>query len=232
MNKDHKEHPLNNFHEDEKVAYLSIIASLIYIDKDFAEEERKQLESLILLLNISDSGKGKIFSAVFSLNEAERFSYLDIMKSLNKSDLKFTLISDLCLIALADSVFLESEYEYILDIAKYLDISKDQVDAIKVLQENLFKASKIPKNSEMIKGIVKEGAASLASVGVPAGAIALSGTVFGLSATGITSGLATLGALVGGGMLAGVVLVVPALAVGSYFGVKALINLVKKEKDS
>jgi len=135
------------------------------------------------------------------------------------------------LIALADSVFLESEYVYILDIANYLGISKEQVDAIKVLQENLYKVSKIPDNSEMIKEIVKEGAASLAAVGVPAGAIAISGVVFGLSAAGITSGLAALGALVGGGMLAGVILVVPALAVGSYFGVKALFNLFKIDKD-
>ena len=58
--------------------------------------------------------------------------------------------------------------------------------------------------------------------------MAASVSVFGLSAAGMTSGLAALGALVGGGMLAGTVLVVPAIAAGSIWGVKKLVDLVVK----
>ena len=42
----------------------------------------------------------------------------------------------------------------------------------------------------------------------------------------MTSGLAGLGALVGGGMLAGAVVVVPAIAIGTAYGVKKLLDLV------
>jgi 4-aminobutyrate aminotransferase-like enzyme len=69
-------------------------------------------------------------------------------------------------------------------------------------------------------------------VGVPIGAIAASGSVFGLSAAGITSGLATLGALVGGGMLVGAVIVVPAIALGTAYGVKKLFDVVWKDNES
>lgn len=48
----------------------------------------------------------------------------------------------------------------------------------------------------------------------------------------MTSGLATLGALVGGGMLAGTVIVVPALALGTAYGVKKLFDVVWKDKDN
>ena len=64
---------------------------------------------------------------------------------------------------------------------------------------------------------------------MPVAAIATSGSVFGLGAAGLSSGLATLGAMVGGGMLAGTVLVVPAIAAGSIWGVKALFDIVTKK---
>ena len=110
--------------------------------------------------------------------------------------------------------FSDEEYQYILGIGEVLGITQEQVDAIKSIQENLAKIKDIPPNSERFKRLIKDSAAKLAGVGVPVGAIAASGTVFGLSAAGMTSGLAALGALVGGGMLAGAVIVVPAIAVG------------------
>ena len=56
--------------------------------------------------------------------------------------------------------------------------------------------------------------------------------MFGLSAAGITSGLAALGGLVGGGMLLGAVVVVPAIALGAALGVKKLFDVVWKDKKS
>ena len=48
----------------------------------------------------------------------------------------------------------------------------------------------------------------------------------------MTSGLAALGALVGGGMLAGAVIVVPAIAIGTVYGVKKLFDVVWKDKEN
>jgi hypothetical protein len=64
------------------------------------------------------------------------------------------------------------------------------------------------------------------------GAIAASGSVFGLSAAGVTSGLAALGALVGGGMLLGAVIVIPAIALGTAYGVKKLFDIVWKNNEN
>ena len=47
----------------------------------------------------------------------------------------------------------------------------------------------------------------------------------------MTSGLAALGALVGGGMLAGTVIVVPAIALGTAFGVKKLLDVAWRDKE-
>ena len=131
---------------------------------------------------------------------------------------------------MVDSKFTDEEYQYILGIGEVLGITREQVDAIKSIQENLDKIKDIPSNSERFKQVIKDSASKLAGVGVPIGAIAASGSVFGLGAAGITSGLATLGLLAGGGMLVGAVIVVPAIALGTAYGVKKLFDIVWKNK--
>lgn len=232
MSEDLKKHPLEDYSEDEQVTYLSILSSICYVDKEFSNQEKHQLDVLLENLKISDEGKGKIYSAIFSLQHEEKLSNLGIIQDLNNTELKYTLISDLCLFAFADSDFSDEEYQYILEIGEMLDITQEQIDAIKSVQENVAKIKDIPPNSEKFKRILKDSASKLAGVGVPIGAIAATGSVSGLSAAGITSGLAALGAIVGGGMVAGVVIVVPALAAGSAFGVKKLLDTVWKDKDN
>jgi len=138
----------------------------------------------------------------------------------------------LCLFSFVDSKFTDEEYQYILGIGEILGITQEQVDAIKSIQDNLDKIKDIPSNSKRFKQVIKDSASSLAWVGVPIGAIAVSGSVFGLSASGMTAGLAALGALVGGGMLAGVVIVVPAIALGAAYGVKKLFDIIWKNDEN
>lgn len=225
-----QQHPLEKYSENEQIAYLSILASLCYADKDFGEEERKKLDAFLNELHMSDAGKAKVYAAIFSFQHDEKESVIQTLQALQDTDLKFTLISDLCLFAYLDKNFTQEERQYIDDIAKKLNITPEQVDAIRIVQENLSKIQDIPSNSERFKALIKESSAKLAGVGVPVTAVAVSGSVFGLSAAGITSGLAALGALVGGGMLAGAVLVVPAIAVGSAWGVKKLVDFAWKDK--
>ena len=231
MSENHK-HPLEAYSENERVAYLSVLSAISYADKEFTDEEKHQLDTLVKQLEISDEGKSKVYSAVFSLQNEDKIANIETIQELGDSELKYTLISDLCLLALADSTFSDEEYQYVLGVAAMLDITPEQVDTIKSVQENLLKIKDIPQNSEKAKALIKDSASKLAGVGVPVGAIAVSGSMFGLSAAGITSGLAALGALVGGGMLAGAVVVVPAIAIGSAYGVKKLFDVVVKDKGS
>jgi len=229
MPEEQKKHPLEEYSENEQIAYLSILSAVCYVDKEFGDKEKRQLDVLLAQLKISDVGKAKIYASVFNLQHEDKQAYLEAIQSLSNTELKYTLISDLCLFSLVDSKFTNEEYQYILGIGEVLGVTKEQVDAIKSIQENLDKIKDIPSNSERFKQVIKDSAANLVGVGVPIGAIAASGSVFGLGAAGITSGLATLGALVGGGMLAGAVIVVPAIALGAAYGVKKLFDVVWKD---
>jgi hypothetical protein len=231
MPEEQKKHPLEEYSENEQIAYLSILSAVCYVDKEFGDKEKRQLDVLLAQLKISDVGKAKIYSSVFNLQHEDKLANLEAIQNLGSTELKYTLISDLCLFSLVDSKFTNEEYQYILGIGEVLGITQEQVDAIKSIQENLDKIKDIPSNSERFKQVIKDSAASLAGVGVPVGAIAASG-FFGLSAAGISSGLATLGALVGGGMLAGAVIVVPAIALGTAYGVKKLFDIVWKNHEN
>ena len=232
MPEEQKKHPLEEYSENEQIAYLSVLSAVCYVDKEFGDMEKRQLDVLLAQLKISDVGKAKIYSSVFNLQREDKLANLEAIQILGNTELKYTLISDLCLFSLVDSKFSDDEYQYILGIGEVLGITQEQVDAIKSIQESLYKIKGIPPNSEKYKHLIKDSAAKLAGVGVPVAAIAASGSMFGLSAAGITSGLAALGGLVGGGMLLGAVVVVPAIALGAAFGVKKLFDVVWKDKKS
>lgn len=230
MPEEQKKHPLEEYSENEQIAYLSVLSAVCYVDKEFGDMEKRQLDVLLAQLKISDVGKAKIYSSVFNLQREDKLANLEAIQILGNTELKYTLISDLCLFSLVDSKFSDDEYQYILGIGEVLGITQEQVDAIKSIQESLYKIKDIPPNSEKYKHLIKDSAAKLAGVGVPVAAIAASGSMFGLSAAGITSGLAALGGLVGGGMLLGAVVVVPAIALGAALGVKKLFDVVWKDK--
>lgn len=232
MPEEQKKHPLEEYSENEQIAYLSVLSAVCYVDKEFGDMEKRQLDVLLAQLKISDVGKAKIYSSVFNLQREDKLANLEAIQILGNTELKYTLISDLCLFSLVDSKFSDDEYQYILGIGEVLGITQEQVDAIKSIQESLYKIKDIPPNSEKYKHLIKDSAAKLAGVGVPVAAIAASGSMFGLSAAGITSGLAALGGLVGGGMLLGAVVVVPAIALGAALGVKKLFDVVWKDKKS
>ena len=230
MSEEQKKHPLEEYSENEQIAYLSILSAVCYVDKEFGDKEKRQLDVLLAQLKISDIGKAKIYSSVFNLQREDKLANLDAIQNLGNTELKYTLISDLCLFSLVDSKFTDEEYQYILGIGEILGINQEQVDAIKSIQENLDSIKDLPSNSERFRQVIKESVATLAGVGIPIGAIAASGSVFGLSAAGISSGLAFLGA--GFGMLAGAVVVVPAIAIGAAYGVKKLFDILWKDNKS
>ncbi len=221
-------HPILNYPEEARIAYVSLLGELCYVDRQFDEQERKLLDEQMNALEISDQGKARVYAAVYDLRDSHREAIIAGINALADSDLRFTLIADLFIMALANNYISVEEQNYVFEIGRQLGVEDEQIEAVKQVQFGLWQLRNTPSDSDSFKKLIKESAARLAGAGVPIAAVAASGSVFGLSAAGITSGLAALGALVGGGMLAGTVLVVPAIAAGSVWGVKKLVDLVIK----
>ena len=125
-------HPLLAYPEVERVAYLSIIAELSNVDSKFDEQERKHLDEQLKAFEISDEGKAKVYAAVFHFKEEHRSEVLASLHALDDSDLRFTLIADLFLLALSNGYISAEELEYVEVIGSELGITKDQVMAIRM----------------------------------------------------------------------------------------------------
>ena len=165
-------HPLLAYPEVERVAYLSIIAELSNVDSKFDEQERKHLDEQLKAFEISDEGKAKVYAAVFHFKEEHRSEVLASLHALDDSDLRFTLIADLFLLALSNGYISVEELEYVEVIGSELGITKDQVMAIKDVQFHLWQLRSTPSDSDAFKAMLKECASNLAAAGVPIAAIA------------------------------------------------------------
>ena len=120
-----------------------------------------------------------------------------------------------------------------MSLQKKLAVPDEQVDCI---LETILENEKIlsdRKSDIEIKKSLQEIASKSAAVGVPLAAVYLSGSVIGISAAGMTSGLAALG--MGGvlgfsSMFTGIGVAV-LLGVGAYKGMKKVTGMGDLEKN-
>lgn len=98
-------------------------------------------------------------------------------------------------------------------------MEKDREEILKKYAE-LFESKSAKKDYQKKLGV--NAAATLAATGMPIAAVSVSGSVSGISAAGITSGLATLGA----GTMVGGIAVVAGIGVVSFIGVKWIVSKI------
>lgn len=215
-----QDHPLKGYKESEKIDYLSLLACIAAADGEVDDDEINSLRSLAKLVGLSGKGRAAVLSAAEDPSSVE---VGDVTRRLSSSELRFTLITDMYLVAYADDSLDKEEVTEIKGFAKNLKVKDDQLQAIHKYAQALHKAKDAKGNDDKWKNLGGEVAAGLASAGVPVAAVAVSGSVFGLSAAGITSGLAALG--MGLGMASGVG-AAAAIGIASYFGVKWLYKKI------
>ena len=208
-------HLLTSYSQGDKVAYLSIVASIASADHNVSDEEIAHLRKLCKSVEISSKGLGTVISAAEHPSKVNVVKYI---KDLSSSDLRFSLMTDIIALAFADDEFTSEEETKITAMAKTLKIKPDQLAAIKKYIEAVRSAQTSTGTADSLKKLGGDVTAGLAASGVPIAAVAIAG-YSGLSAAGIASGLAVLG--LGFGMATGIG-AVAAIGVGSYLGVRAL----------
>ena len=215
-----EKHPLFECNENERIDYLCVVASIASVDGNTSDDEILNLRKICKSVKISSKGIGTVIAA------AENPVKTDIaktIKALASSKLRFTLLTDLILLCYADDNYSKKEHKEIERIASKLNIKEDQVVAMENYAKAILKAQKSGNTAEDLTKLGGDVAAGLASAGIPIAAVAVSGSVFGLSAAGMASGLAALG--LGLGMATGIG-AVAVIGVGSYFAVRWLYKQI------
>ena len=118
---------LSDYTDQERGAYISAIASIASADRSASEEELDFLEELADSADLSPEQREKVkHAAVETSDEDLRYS-LDILKS---SELRFSLLADIIAFAESDAEYSAGEKSEIDAIARYLNITPQQVSTI------------------------------------------------------------------------------------------------------
>lgn len=218
-----------------KVAYLKIIVNMTFIDDEDIDE--KELAELFLLMTRLELDKDSRFiirayiTEITNDNIQPVAELLNIIKSNSEAShyqsLMISLVKDLINVYFSTKDTISRNFGFLDNHKDLFSISDAEIDLAYDAVENDYKLLNEDLDDSAIQKNAKELAAKAAAAGAPLAAVYISGSVIGMSAAGITSGLATLG--MGMGMTGGLA-VIGVIGVLSYKGVKHLTGANELDK--
>lgn len=230
--------PLSMMDVEVKKSYIKLICNFAFSD-DENIDAKEYAEITSLLVRIELDSKNRLEIRRYMTNYENILSNKELLLKI-RNHLKAEDYDMIKKSIMKDILFINrikkndwKENEFILEMIEMLDIEKEQVE---FMNEAIISDEEIlnqRKNDSEITKSMKDIASKAAAVGVPLAAIYLSGSVVGVSAAGITSGLAALGmkgALGFSPMFAGIGVAV-LVGVGTYKGLKKITGISDLENN-
>jgi len=218
-----------------KIAYLKIIINMTFIDDE--EIDEKELAELFLLMTRLTLDKESRFSVRAYITEISKENIesienlLKIIKNNSEAShyqsLMISLAKDLINVYFSTKDTTSRDFKFLDENKNLFELSDDEINLAYETVENDYKLLTEDLDDDAIKKNAKELASTAAAAGAPLAAVYISGSVIGMSAAGMTSGLATLG--MGMGMTGGLA-VIGIIGVLSYKGVKHLTGANELDK--
>jgi hypothetical protein len=201
-----------------RVAFASALYALAAADGALDKEELQLIIDLSDLDGLSPAGRQAVLHAVIT---PPVFAEAIAPFGVAPDAVRYALMLNLLELAWANDL-LAPEQDVLLSAAQAaLGIGDEQYRALWRFVRELRAVRLRGQNDSVAAQATRVAAAGLAAVGVPIAAVYVSGSVIGLSAAGITSGLAALG--LGLGMVPGIGVAV-LLGTGVFMGVRALLD--------
>jgi len=218
--------------EEFKVTYLKAIVNMTYID-DNKIDDKELIEILLLMtrLKLDRDTRFLIRSYIAEISQEDIITLESLLTTMKENSetshhksLMISLAKDLINVYFSSKNTIEKNFKFIEQNRGLLGLSNNEIDLAYETVINDHKMLKEDLDDDAIKKGFKELSSKAIAVGTPIGAVYLSGSVAGLSAAGMTSGLASLG--MGGvlgfsGMVTGIGAVV-VLGIGAYKGMQYL----------
>ena len=233
--------PLEDMSKELRVAFVKIVINMAFENEEQIDD--KERSEIILLINRIKLDREERFGLLSYMAEIQNTltpvkDLVEIIKnscekSIHYKAVMISLVQNLFNLYAntqfknqGDSFKLPDSFDFLEKYKDIFGLSSKEIDVAKTAVENDLKILNEDIDSDKIKEITKDLAAKAASVGLPIGAVYVSGSVVGLSAAGMTSGLASLGfggILVLSSMATGIGVAV-LLGVGVYQGIKYLTD--------
>lgn len=222
--------PIDEMSELLKVAYVKIIINMAY-ENDGVIDDKEFAEILLLMtrLDLSTESRFNLRSYMAASTEATPLEQLisQIEAGCPDGQIKsvhVSLTKDLINTYLSSGGTSISDFTFLNKNRHLIKVTDDEIALTQMAIQNDHNMLKEDFSDDQIVGALKELSAKAAAVGTPLAAVYLSGSVIGLSAAGLTSGLATLGmgGMLGLSSMATGIGVAVFIGVGTYAGVRKL----------
>lgn len=118
---------LEGYSQEEKLAYLSVIASIATADREGSQDELDYLSQLADAAGLDPEHKTAVLQAALEEEPTQLPTHLDILK---RSELKYSLVADLMGFAKADQDYSEEEKGDIQKVATYLGLDEKQAEVL------------------------------------------------------------------------------------------------------
>lgn len=222
-----------------KTHYLSIMVWLIKQNGLLNKEKYAEIHLLMTRIRCSAAVREEVRLLLFSegLMEIEQILYnlRESLSYLQQRGLKFSIVKDAIWIIQNDTNYSDVKQNvYFKKLLTSLNVDDEQLNFIIDVCENDKKIMSGEIEDGVIKKTLTDLAAKSAAAGVPIATVYLSGSVVGLSAAGMTSGLAALGfgGLIGLSSMATGIGTAIVLGVVTYQGIKYLSGSNERDKIS
>ncbi len=229
---------LSEMSEELKVAYLKVIVNMAYSnDGEVDKDEYAQILLLMTRLELSPESRFALREYITSSGELDPLPALiktideSCLPSHNKS-VKISLVKDLFSVFMSVNNGSCDGFLFFKDNNHLFNITEKEIELIIDALNLDFKMLNDDFSDDALTRGLKELGAKAGAVGVPLAAVYLSGSVIGMSAAGLTSGLATLGlgGFLGFSSMATGIGVAVLLGVGAYKGIKHLTGANEIDK--
>lgn len=222
--------PIEDMSEELKIAYVKVLVNMAY-DNDGVIDAKEMAEILLLMTRIYLRTESRMILREYMAKSAGLATVEQLIGIVNGESpegqiksVHISLVKDLINTYLSTADGNLKQFAFFNKHRALLQVSDAEIelalDAIKLDRQLLME----DVSDDQIVATFKVLSAKAAAVGTPLAAVYLSGSVIGLSAAGMTSGLATLGmgGVLGMSSMATGIGVAVLIGVGTYAGVRKL----------
>ncbi len=215
---------LSEFPVHEQKAFYGALFAMAGADDEVDRSEMELIFETLDIAHLDERSQREIHSYVIT---PPRFG--DCLEALSDTDkvLRHSLMLNLVEVVIADDIMEDQEIAFLRSAEEKLGVTDEQVDEMMEFAKEVKRIRERGIDDKHAADALKRAAAGLTGVGVPIAAVSFSGSVVGLSAAGVTSGLAALG--LGLGMVSGIGVAI-VIGAGIYAGLNKVLDTGNKKK--
>lgn len=215
---------IKNLPDEQRVAFYGALFAMAAVDDQIQREELELIYETLDADGLSDEARSHLYAHAIEPPALGR-----CLQAFSEAPepVRYGLMLNLVEVAVADYLLPDPEREALAEAQRALGVNDEQYAAMKEFAEKMRYVRERGIDDNHAADVAKAAMSGMTAVGIPIAAVVYSGSVVGLSAAGITSGLAALG--LGAGMIPGIGVAI-LLGTAVFVGLNALFDTGNKRK--